>query len=421
MRVALVTREYPPETEWGGIGRFYTLFAVALRDAGHEVEVFTQGIAADRMEECNGILVHRVVPRQWVIGRRAGGDLGGMGVRLIGVFALSLAAAMAGRVALRHRLKPFDVVEGHEHLGINAFVNAYGKGRFTSVSRYHAAYHSLVHRGLVNWPASRLIRWLERTSIQNADARIASSGYIEEMTRRDFPGTPQCEAIIPLLSGCGDDAEQIPVSQREKLMIFAGRLVPGLKNPELAAEVFANLAEEFPGWRIEFAGSDIAARDGGTAWEQCERILARYPGRYRYHGPLDQDSLHALYRRARIILIPSGFEAFGLVALEAMAAGTVPVVADATALPEVVGSGGVVFRNGCQDDLRKKLREIVQDEPRQIALSNASRTRAREDLSQDRLLADNINVFQDLIQRNSGKRPSTKSFASALFGSRSRR
>ncbi len=58
-----------------------------------------------------------------------------------------------------------------------------------------------------------------------------------------------------------------------------------------------------------------------------------------------------------------------------MASGTVPVVADATALPEIVGSGGVVFRNGRRDDLREKLKSIVQDESRLASLSATSRTR----------------------------------------------
>ncbi len=399
MRIALVTREYPPETAWGGIGHFYAAFASALASQGHEIEVFSQGLSAESVEESGGITIHRVIPRTWLIGPRQGGDLAGMGIRNIGIFALSLAVAMAGRVAQRHRMKPFDVVEGHDHLGINAFLNVFGKHRFASVSRYHTTYHSLVSRGLVDWPRSRLITWLERKSIRSADARISASAYIERMTREDFPGVPRCDEVIPLLSDHLACVGNFPYAEREKLAIFVGRLMPGHKSPDLAATAFAELAEEFQGWRIEFAGSDMPARDGGSCWEMCERILAPYPGRYHYHGPLGQSALMDLYHRARLILIPSRFESFGLVALEAMAAGVVPVVSDGTALPEVVGSCGLVFRNGSSDDLRSKLRQIMTDEASQLALSEAGQRRVSRDFSREHLLAQNMRFFEALAVR----------------------
>jgi glycosyltransferase involved in cell wall biosynthesis len=399
VRIAFVTREFPPETAWGGIGRFYASFAAALAREGHEIEVFSQGLSAEGTAESDGILIHRVVPRTWLVGPRQGGDLAGMGVRFIGIFALSLAAAMTQRVLARHRTKPFDIVEGHEHLGINAFLNILGRRRFRSVTRYHTAYHSLVSRGLVDWPGSGLISWLERMSIRSADVRISPSAYIERMTREDFPGVPECDAVIPLLSDHAADAGGFPYRQREKLAIFAGRLMPGHKSPDLAAKAFADLADELPDWRIEFAGSDMPAQGGGTSWQTCERILAQFPGRYRYHGLLGQAALKDLYHRARIVVIPSRFESFGLVALEAMAAGVVPVVSDGTALPEVAGNCAVVFRNGSVDDLRSKLKEIMTNEARQVALSEAGQRRAALDFSPEHLLAQNTSLFEALARR----------------------
>lgn len=406
MRIALVTREYPPETDWGGIGSFYAAFASELANQGHEVEVFSQGLATDRTEDRGGIIIHRVIPRIWLIGPRQGGDLAGLGVRQIGIFALSLAVAMAGRVALRHRVKPFDIVEGHDHLGISALINVLGRRRFNSVARYHTTYHSLVSRGLVDWPRSRLISWLEEVGIRSADARISASSYIDRMTREDFPKVRECDEVIPLLSDHLASAGSSPYTERENLAIFVGRLMPGHKSPDLAAIAFAELAAEFPDWRIEFAGSDMPTKDGGTCWETCERILAPYPGRYHYHGPLGQSALRDLYHRARLIIIPSRFESFGLVALEAMAGGVVPVVSDGTALPEVVGGCGVVFRNGSTDDLRSKLRQIMADEASQLALSEAGQQRVLRDFSRQQVIAQNTRFFEALADRR--RRGSTK-------------
>jgi glycogen synthase len=396
MRIALVTREFPPETAWGGIGKFYSTFARALSDAGHDVEVFTQALHAGRTEEWEGVLVHRIVPRRWLIGPRTGGDLGGVPSQCIGVFALALAVAMAARVLARHRVKPFDLVEGHEHLGINAIVNLFGRSRFATLTRLHTAYHTLVRRRIVDWPVSRLIRMLERYSLSSAHDRIAPTAFIDLRTREDFPGVPAAGTVIPLLPDELSHEPVIPIAQRERLVVFAGRLMPGHKNPALAARAFSRIAAHFPDWRIEFAGMDIHLESGGTAWDECEAQLKALPGRYHYHGVLDRPGVQALYGRARIALIPSSFESFGLVAMEAMAAGAVPVVADGTALPEVVGESGICFANGSLDHLESVLAGLMEDEELQERLSKSAVDRVRRVYSPSAILARNLEFYRYL-------------------------
>lgn len=399
MRIALITREYPPETAWGGIGTFYGTFARVLREAGHDVEVFTQGVRSGGSAPQDGVMVHRVMPRQWVIGARAGGDLAGMKAQHLGVFSLSLAVSMLQAFASRHRAAPFDLVEGHEHLGINSLINLRFGGSCKTISRYHTAYHSLVSRKLANWPDSGLIRRLEALSLRSAHARISASAYIEEMTRRDFPKTPACDAIIPLFpANGGATAPQTDVEAREKLMVFVGRLMPGHKNPEMAAQAFCAVADQFSDWRIEFAGLDIEVTPGDSVWRRCERILGRFTGRFEYHGVLNPEEVRKLYGRARIALMPSGFESFGLVALESMAAGCVPVIADGTALPEIVGEAGVLFRNGSLPELAAKLAALMHDPMRQQALSRIAVDRVRERFSFDRILAQNLDFFARLVR-----------------------
>lgn len=404
MRVALVTREYPPETAWGGIGKFYGVFSDALTAAGHEVEVFTQGINKDETITSNGITVHRIIPRKWILGPAIGGDLAGYEVSRIGMFALSLADAMRRRLFARHRLQAFDIVEGHEHLGINSLINLFGRHAFVTVTRYHTAYHTLVSRKFANWPVSKLITRLEGMSLRKADARIAASKYIETMTREDFRGVPPSDAVLPLFPDEWAQAHAPGIREREKLMLFVGRMMPGHKNPDMAAAAFAMLADRFPDWRIEFAGLDIPLEDGRTGWQLCEDKLKGYEGRYHYYGPIPPEQVQELYRRARIALMPSGFESFGLVALECLAAGTVPIVSDSTALPEIVGDAGVVFRNGSPDDLRDKLAGLMSDENRQVVLSEAGVRRVAGEFSREKILHKNLDMFQTLVNSRRSKR-----------------
>lgn len=393
MRIALVTREYPPETAWGGIGKFYGTFAQALRMGGHDVEVFTQGITSEGVFLAGGITVHRVMPRKWIVGPKPGGDLAGMDSRGLGAFALSLSVEFALAVMRRHAEVPFDVIEGHEHLGVNAFLAWLNPRACLHVTRYQTAYHTLVSRGLANWPRFRIIERLESMSIRKAHVRISSSAFIESVTREDFPGAPPCDAVIPLLSPRPASAVP-PLEGREKLMVFVGRMMPGHKNPDMAARCFAALAAEFPDWRIEFAGLDIDLEPGVTGWSQCREILAPWPDRFHYHGVIGPDAVAALYGRARIAILPSKFESFGLVALEAMAAGCVPVVANRTALEEIVESGGVIFDNGSMDDLIRKVRPLLAGDQLRVSIGGRALARSQSEFSQAELLERNLELFR---------------------------
>lgn len=405
MRIAILTREYPPETAWGGIGTFYMHFAQALASAGHEVEVFCQGVTEAGAEESESIIVHRVLPRIDIFGECSGGDLAGN--KDLGAFASSLALEIFKTVRIRHEQAPFEIVEGHEHLGINAYVNLHGLKGCKTITRYHTPYHSLVCRNLVDWPESPLIEKLERMSVDLADTRVASSKFIDDIIAEDFGASP-AEYLVPNFTEIG--AIDCPsFDSKENLLIFVGRMILEHKRPDLAAEAYARIAPEFSDWKIEFAGQDMRLGDDDTVWAHCERKLSGL-GSYEYHGVLDRDRLYDLYRRAKIILIPSRFESFGLIAIEAMKFGCVPIVASDTALEEIVGDVDLTFRNGEIDSITQVLENLLRNEPDLREKATCSPERAHE-FSEKRILEKNVATFQSIVEstweRNSHKSEKT--------------
>jgi glycogen synthase len=84
-------------------------------------------------------------------------------------------------------------------------------------------------------------------------------------------------------------------------------------------------------------------------------------------GWVGDDMLHSLYRVAEIVIVPSIYEPFGLVALEAMASGCLCVVADTGGLREVVPGDGTVghrFRSRDSAALSAVLEEVLADDER---------------------------------------------------------
>ena len=100
-------------------------------------------------------------------------------------------------------------------------------------------------------------------------------------------------------------------------------------------------------------------------------------GRIVRVGWVDDETRLALLRGARAVAYPSRYEGFGLVPLEAIAAGT-PVVATATgAIPEVLGDGGLLVPPGDVDALAGAIDRVLTDE--QVVSSLLRRGSARVD------------------------------------------
>jgi glycosyltransferase involved in cell wall biosynthesis len=352
-----------------------------------------------------GVLVHHVLG--WRDGTPPGVPEALAGNADLGIFAFGLASAMLAAVQRRHALMPFDIIEGHEHLGINALINKAGLPGALTVTRYHTAYHSLVSRQLVDWPTSEVIESLEQQSVHLADVRISASRFISEVNAHDFAAPAADALIFNLVDNPAIDAAVDGAADREDLVLFVGRLVLHHKRPDLVIQAFAALAKRFPRLRLEMAGPDSDLPQGGTVWQHCRGLLpATLADRVQYHGALPPAEVQALYRRAKILIVPSSFESFGMVAIEATRAGCVPLVADQTALADLVGDAELTFSNGRLDTLCERLAALLDDEDLLRAKSATCRTRALTTFSIAALLGQNIAAYERAIETAaSGRAP----------------
>ncbi|MEA3200737.1 MAG: hypothetical protein QOE90_2165 [Thermoplasmata archaeon] len=115
----------------------------------------------------------------------------------------------------------------------------------------------------------------------------------------------------------------------------------------------------------------ICGRDAGSK-AAAERLA---PPNVRFLGPVPDP--RDAYAAADVFVLPSHYEAFGLVLLEAMAQGAPVVATDAGGMPEVVGDAGVISPARDPDALREALRLLLEDAPLRARLGAAGRERAK--------------------------------------------
>jgi len=97
-------------------------------------------------------------------------------------------------------------------------------------------------------------------------------------------------------------------------------------------------------------------------------------------GRRDQDTLQYYYSAAEIVVVPSHYESFGMVALEAMACGTPVIASETGGLAFLVKDGQTGFHVPAVDPgaLAERLKELMQDEGLRVRLGEQAAIYAKE-------------------------------------------
>jgi UDP-glucose:(glucosyl)LPS alpha-1,2-glucosyltransferase len=215
----------------------------------------------------------------------------------------------------------------------------------------------------------------ERTKLlQRLAGVVVPSDYLRGRVLDGVVAPDKDPVVLP---NCLDLAELPPARRRERLVLFAGRVVAD-KGPDAFVSACAAALPHLPGWGAEIIGADRFSFDSpDTGFVQMIRASAE-GANVRMLGYRDHPEVLVAMSRAAIVVVPSRWaEPFGLVALEAMASGAVLICSARGGLPEVVGDAAVYADPDRPAEIAAAIRGLAGDEPRRAALAEAGRQRAR--------------------------------------------
>jgi glycogen synthase len=359
-RALLLSWEYPPVIE-GGLARHVRKLTEGLIRQGVSVDVLTRGVGGEAEEgrglgeEPAGVRVHRVPEPSWPR------DLD----RFVAWVEQMNGDMLAAGEALAEETR-YDVVHGHDWLVAKASAALAERTGAPYVTTIHATEHGR-HQGWVQEEPQSHIHAVERWMARRADAVIVCSYYMRGHVADIFDIDERRIAVIP--NGI-DPSELRPAGDlrslraqfaqpREKLVLLVGRLVYE-KGFQLALDALPGVLEAVDGVRFLVAGSGTHEHELKA---QAERLGLSSHGSFL--GWIGDDVLHSLYRIADLCVVPSIYEPFGLVALEAMASGCPCIVADTGGLREVVPVGervGLRFNGGDAEHLGVMIERLLVDE-----------------------------------------------------------
>jgi glycogen synthase len=355
-RVLILSWEYPPIVE-GGLARHVRKLAEQLVAQGHDVHVLTRGgghLSADEVR--HGVQVHRV--------REPDFPKDDLDAFISWVDHMNEDMRAAG-AELVEEIAP-ELVHSHDWLVAGAARKLARDAGVPWLVTVHATEYGR-HQGWVDKHPQSHIHAVERRMVRGADRVITCSHYMRRHVADVF-GIPASK-VTAIANGIDpSDLQTVPDLPRlraryarpdERLILLVGRLVYE-KGFHLALDALPGLVERLGNVRFLIAGSGTAEAE---LKEQAERLGLMEHG--SFVGWTGDDELHSLYRIADLCLVPSIYEPFGLVALEAMASGCPCIVADTGGLREVVPGGGRVglrFRPKDSKALGRMAEQILTDD-----------------------------------------------------------
>jgi glycogen(starch) synthase len=362
MRTLTFSWEYPPVIE-GGLARHVRKLSEGLVGEGVEVHVVTRGSEhLPPREARHGVIVHRVVqppfPRD---------------VKAFVRWVESMNRDMAARGCELDDELRFDLVHSHDWLVAGAAERVARRASRPWITTVHATEYGR-HQGWVDKYPQSHIHAAERDMVRRADRVITCSRYMRSHVAEVFgvragKVSAMQNGIDPRdLEPVADDLGALRAryaTPDERLVLLVGRLVYE-KGFHLALDALAPVIRVLGDVRFVVAGT-------GTAEAELRRQAWRL-GLHRkgvFLGWVGDDMLHSLYRIADLCIVPSIYEPFGIVALEAMASGCLCVVADTGGLREVVpddGTVGLRFPSRDSAALSEILERVLTDDAERAQL-----------------------------------------------------
>jgi starch synthase len=380
LRVALLTREYPPEV-YGGAGVHVTYLA---RELASLVDLTVHCQGADRPDA--------VAHRPW--------DLLADANQALQVVSTDLSMA----AAVGPGMNSAQLVHSHTwyaNLAGHLASMLYGIPHVMTM-------HSL--EALRPWKAEQLgggyavSTWCERTAASAAAAVVAVSDGMRADVMAAYPEI-SAERIRVIRNGIDtseyqpdpntDVLERYGIDTGRPYVIFVGRITRQKGVPVLLRAASGLVPEA---QLVLLAGAADTPEQLAEVTELVDGLRATRSGVFWIPEMLPKREVIQLLTHATVFACPSIYEPLGIVNLEAMACGTAVVGSRTGGIPEVVADGetGLLVPVGEPEPLAVALNTLLGDPDRAEAMGQAGRKRAVAEFGWPAIAAQTADLYAEL-------------------------
>lgn len=336
LNICLISREYPLETGWGGIGNYTYNLAHGLSKSGCQVHVIAQSPDVDRDYLDGNVHVHRIAHKTILPFKGR-----------LREFCLRLEYSRAVYEKLKGLINNFriDIAEAP-----NFSAEGFACGLFKKIpliTRLHTHFSEII--GFSHWPKTpdrRLSCLLEESAILRSNLITCSTRFHAEAVSREIGMNKKNVEIIPLgvpLPAIKADHNHGKMSSLN--ILFVGRLEIR-KGVHVLIKAIPHVIKNFPDATFNIIGRDTFVTKDEIAFAGDEkssfkfRLINEIPTEFKknvnFLGYVPQDNLAKYYQDCDIFVAPSLYESFGLIYIEAMSYAKPVIGCGVGGIPEVV-------------------------------------------------------------------------------------
>lgn len=401
LKIALLSFEYPPETGGGGIGTYTRNLALGLKTLGVDVHVIAGAITPKfKTSIGDGIPVTRCqIGFPYDIGFRI---LSRLNLRWTSS-RLRNAVTMLYCFWKLNKIHHFDIIEGPE-CGAETFLIKRFFPKIKTVVRLHSPLYQIGYYDQITNFDLKIASKIETSGIKNADLITAPTKPFANKIATDLslkkdtqiiPNPVNIEEIEKNLNPHFDFRKEQNLPQDTKIVLFIGRLELR-KGIDIFEQVIPEVVKKLPNTAFVFIGAEH-----GYSKKQMIEKLKKYKVEKNalFLGPLPyKETMNAL-NQSDIFVLPSIYEPFGIVLVEAMVCRKPIVGTTAGGIPEVVkhGETGILVKTKDAVAFSKALLEFLQSPEKFTTFGEAGRKRAERFFNYNTVSRKILSTYQQLL------------------------
>ncbi len=409
--VAHILRKYDPR-EWGGTETAICQLLDGLRAHGVDSTVYCPAIEDTARPDPLADSGHPVVRFN----------------AFVPVLGLS-AQQRRQRIAVGGNLMSFDLVTRLLRRPDLSLVHVHTLGRIGGIGRFIAKRRGLplvvtIHGGVLDlpketeeklrevstggWEYGKLFGFLlkARRVLEDAGAIITLNPREAELLREKYPH----KRVIVLPHGIPMAAYEtehraaalaaFPQLQHRRVLLVLGRIDP-VKNQLWLIQQAPRILQKFPDALLVFVGAATDPTYDTTIRQTIEHLGLSNNVLLTGGVPPRSPQLIGLLQSASVVIVPSHSETFGLVLLEAWAAGAAVIASNTSGARQVIrhGENGWLFGLDDPDAFHRALQDTLSDPQRSAQRVEAGRRLVREEYDNLAITARVKNLYAELLEK----------------------
>jgi glycogen(starch) synthase len=403
MKIAFVSFEYPPDTALGGIATYIYQAAHMLVLKGHIVEVFVASPKSGDTTLDNGVIVHKVLT-----GSRD-----------------DFRSLVAKRFFDRHQQVSFDILEGPDY-GAEAseciklapnipftiklhsptfLVNEMGKTKVSLVNRIRAFAGALIRMRNPFPEKYNKQSDPEYRHILKADVIVAPSLAIADKVKKGWQLEDRNFDLVPLPYVPSEAYLQIEPATKTNTILYFGRLEQR-KGVLDFANAIPSILKKFPETKFRFLGRSLQSPvNGMNMREYISQLLNNYADSIEFINEVNPTEVPKQLAMADICILPSIWESYGFVCLEAMAAARGVIATNSGGMKEILDNGrvGLLVPPNNPGEIAEAAIKLLGNVDMRVRLGKEARARVLNSYDTDTIYKLHIKSYLRTIQEKAEK------------------